>query len=447
METDNHLGAPRALVLAMQDWPLTAYLAINLRRSGFTVEGLCPRRHALRHTSSVDRCFLFSGARPVRSLLRAIRRSSPAILVPGDDQSLYAIYDLHEQCSRDGGPGSVEIIRLIERSLGDPAAFSIARSKAALIRLARENAIRIPETRELSNVDELAAHCETTAPPFVLKQDGTYGGLGVIVTQSKDEAKRAFRRLRTRTVIGAGRQLLFKANLRPLIMAITSPAPVISAQQYIEGRPANRAVLCWRGRVLAGATVMTLEAAPFPNGPATVVEFIREPEIDRAVDTLVSNLALSGFCGFDFMLDRQTGRPFLLELNPRATSAAWLGSKPGSDLCAALFRALDAEQRSTVAPSRSEDEDPPGEKVALFPQEWLRSETSVHLSAAYHRVPWHDRKLVRYLIRSATPHHRKAKAGLLDSFTRRIVLGSNWKLSSDSKRAACGETRESRITE
>lgn len=443
METDNQPAAPKALVLATQDWPLTAFLAMGLRRNGFVVEGLCPRRHALRNTAAVDRCFLFSLARPVHSLLGAIRSSSPTILIPGDDQSIYAIYDLHARCLRGGFSDSAKIMRLIERSLGDPQAFSVGRSKAALIRLARANNIRIPETSEINHVDELVTYCEAKSPPFVLKQDGTYGGLGVIVASTKDRAIKAFSRLRTRAKINVGRQLLFKGNIWPALAMFASPSPIISVQQYIEGRPANRAVLCWRGRVLAGTTVMTLEADPFPNGPATVVEFIRDPEIDSAVETLVLRLGLSGFCGFDFILDTRTGHPYLLELNPRATSAAWLGTKPRSDLSAALFRALAAEARSVVVMPSTDAEEVSGEKAALFPQEWLRSETSAHLAATYHRVPWQDRQLVRYLIASVPLRPRRIKAGLLNLFIRRLVLGKNWQLATETNRAASPQRPES----
>jgi hypothetical protein len=447
MESDNQPTAPKALVLATADWPLAAFLALGLWRNGFAVEGLCPRRHALRNTAAVEHCFLFSSASPVRSLLRAIRRSAPTVLVPTDDRSVYVIYDLHARCLRGGISDSPEIIRLIERSLGKPEAFSIARSKAALIRLARANGIRIPETREINSVDELIAHCDSKTPPFVLKQDGTYGGLGVIVAPSKDEAVRAFHRLRVRAKINAGRDLLFKGNARPLLAMLTSPPSTISVQQHIEGRPANRAVLCWQGRVLAGTSVMTLEADPFPNGPATVVEFIRDPEIDNAVETLVSSLGLSGFCGFDFILDGQTARSYLLELNPRATSAAWLGTKPRSDLSAALFRAVVAETCSAVAMPSGDGDELEGEKAALFPQEWLRSEKSAYLAAAYHRVPWQDRQLLRYLIASAPVRRRGPKLGAFQRLVRRLVLGKNWRLSADPNRSASAKGPESGATE
>jgi ATP-grasp domain len=431
MQATDREGPSRALVLAVQDWPLTAFLAIGLRRAGFAVAGLCPREHALRHTDSVDRCFPFSASRRWVSLRAAISACKPQILVPGDDQSAYAIYELHARCRGDTDAEAATIVALIERSLGNPDSFPIGRSKSSLIRVARECGVAIPETREIDGLSELKKHCASAKPPFVLKQDGTFGGLGVIVAQSQPEAEKALKRLKVRRIVNAGRELALKFNYRPLLAAFTTPLPVISVQQFIEGRPANRAVLCWRGRVLAGTTVQTLEADPFPNGPATVVEFIREPDIDRAVETLVARLGLSGFCGFDFMLARDSGRPFLLELNPRATSASWLGTARGSDLCAALFRALASDGGEAAPSAAADSEEAAGDKAALFPQEWMRARTSPHLATAYHRVPWQDRRLVSFLARCAYAGEGSKPLGLLSRLARRIVLGKGWQLKGD----------------
>lgn len=441
MPTSERTDELTVLVLATQDWPLAAFLAIALRRGGFAVAGLCPSRHALRHTDAVDRCFHFSLPQAARSLRGAIRRANPTILVPCDDQSVYAIYELYQQCRQGGAADASEIMRLIEDSLGNPESFPIARDKSAFIRVARECDVRIPDTYELDGAAALKAHCDTAQPPFVLKQDGTFGGLGVIVAHSKAEAEKALKRLKVRAAVNAGRALLLKFNHRPLLAWLRDPPPVISVQQYIEGRPANRAVLCWHGRVLAGTTVMTLEADPFPNGPASVVEFIREAEIEQAVERLVARLGLSGFCGFDFMLDEKSGRPFLLELNPRATSACWLGTRPRSDLAAALYRALSDESDEAAgagSPTPGEDEEAPGEKVALFPQEWMRANTSPHLATSYHRVPWQDPRLVAYLARDAWKS-RRASPGYLARLARRLVLGKDWQLRSDMRKK--GEPR------
>jgi len=418
------MDAPKALILALEDWPLAAYMALALRRSGFSVASLCPRDHPLHHTDAVDQCYGFSRAHPLRDLSTAIRGTSPALLVPCDDQSTYAIYDLYERCRRGVGEDAAATMSLVERSLGNPESFEIARKKSLFLRIARECGIRFPETSEIGSLAELKAHCAAASFPVVLKQDGTFGGLGVIVARDRKGAEAAYHRLAVRSKVNAGRELLKQFNLRPALRLMTAPPAIISMQSFVEGRPANSAVACWRGHVLARATVVTLEARPAPNGPATVVEFIRNAEIDRAVDTLVARLGLSGFCGFDFMLDGRSDRAYLLELNPRATSASWLGMKPKSDLCAALYRAVTGRDGVGAA----EEAEAPGERAALFPQEWTRQKDSEHVNASYHRVPWEDPRLVSYLVATAMKSGREHKIGLASRLARRFILGRGWDL-------------------
>jgi hypothetical protein len=48
-------------------------------------------------------------------------------------------------------------------------------------------------------------------------------------------------------------------------------APRVTIQQYLEGRPASRAVLCWQGAVIGGLSVEAAEVSR-EAGPATVVK-------------------------------------------------------------------------------------------------------------------------------------------------------------------------------
>jgi hypothetical protein len=54
--------------------------------------------------------------------------------------------------------------------------------------------------------------------------------------------------------------------------------PQLIVQTYIHGRPANCAVLCWEGKVLAGIGVEVVRAQGL-TGPATVVRLAESPEM------------------------------------------------------------------------------------------------------------------------------------------------------------------------
>jgi len=57
----------------------------------------------------------------------------------------------------------------------------------------------------------------------------------------------------------------------------------MSLQQYVAGRPCTRAVVCWKGKVLAGITVEVL-ATLYEFGPATVVKVIHHPNVTAAAE-------------------------------------------------------------------------------------------------------------------------------------------------------------------
>ena len=110
-------------------------------------------------------------------------------------------------------------------------------------------------------------------------------------------------------------------------------------------------------------------------------------------EALVRRLHLSGFCGFDFILDG-SDNAWLIEMNPRLTPTAHLRYETHNLLTAMLSRLTET--------SIGTDNAPPvqsalrvGSIVALFPGEYLRSRASKYLSSCYHDVPWSQPALVR----------------------------------------------------
>jgi predicted ATP-grasp superfamily ATP-dependent carboligase len=117
-------------------------------------------------------------------------------------------------------------------------------------------------------------------------------------------------------------------------------------------------VVCWQGKVLAGITIEAIETAS-KFGPTTLARIIEHAEIADAAEKIVESQKLSGFLGFDFVLDH-ANRAWLLEMNPRVTPACHLRLKAPS-LAAALFLQLTGE------PPHSDTKEVPKERIALFP--------------------------------------------------------------------------------
>jgi hypothetical protein len=157
-------------------------------------------------------------------------------------------------------------------------------------------------------------------------------------------------------------------------------------QRFVPGRPANAAVACWQGKVLASVMVEVL-ASIGATGPATVVRVISNPGMSRTVELMVERLKLSGLCGFDFILNAEDGTAQLVELNPRATQTSYLIAPDGKDLLAELYGVL---QNSQVTPR----ETPFLEPLALFPCEATRHFEG-HVESAMHDIPWKSPELIR----------------------------------------------------
>lgn len=109
-----------------------------------------------------------------------------------------------------------------------------------------------------------------------------------------------------------------------------------------------------------------------------------------AARSIVKELQLSGFHGFDFIIEEATGQAHLIEINPRATQINHFPRCKGPDLTQALFGALSGSVGGTV------ERQWPIDEVALFPQEWQRDPNSKWLSSAFHDVPREEPELLRY---------------------------------------------------
>jgi hypothetical protein len=168
--------------------------------------------------------------------------------------------------------------------------------------------------------------------------------------------------------------------------------PAITIQKFIGGRETTSAVAAWKGSVV-GCLNFEVVHTWKPGGPASVLRLVRNPAMSAAAETLASRLKLSGFFGLDFILESGSGRPFLIELNPRATQTCHLPLGPGQDLPVAIADALAGRPPSEPKPATRLD------LIALFPLEWQRNPASPFLRCAYHDVPWSEPELVRLCLR------------------------------------------------
>jgi hypothetical protein len=392
---------PTVLVAATSQWFPTARLAMALAKAGCAVEAVCPAQHPLSKVKAVRRMHPFSGLTPVSSLGSAIVKANPTLIIPGDDLATHYLHRLYQNEEARGQQG-LKICEVIERSLGVRENFPILYQRATFMRLAQEEGIRTPKTAIIQNLGDLRNWTAESGFPTVLKADGTSGGEGVRMVCTPDEAIQAYQKLKSPPLLArAVKRAMLDGDKTLVWPSLLRRRSEVSAQSFIAGHEATSLVACWEGVVLAALHFEVVNKRDVA-GPATVMRLVENADMVTATDRMVRRLKLSGIHGFDFMLEGQTGKAYLIEINPRATQIGHLTLGPGRDLPAALKAVLTSDA-IRYAPKPTESD-----VVVLFPQEWMRDPESAFIRSEYHDVPWEEPELVQACIEYARKYHGSA---------------------------------------
>jgi hypothetical protein len=371
---------PKVLLATTVSWPSGARLAAAFAKVGCTVDAFAPEGAPVTRSRFVDAHRLYDVFAPLSSLDGAIAASKPDLIVPCDDRALAQLLALAEK-NEAARP-------LISRSLGRLESYPLLMSRCDLIAAAADLGLRVAETAAVASEQQLSAAIARFGLPAALKLDGSWGGGGVALVHTPEEALAAFRRFCEPPARLRGLLRAVKRRDAHFAMAALKPQkPSLSLQRFIAGTPANTAFACWQGKVLAAVHVDVLQTQE-TNGPACVVRRVEDADMQEAAVRLAERFQLSGLHGLDFMRDRE-GRAHLIESNPRATQTAALALGEGRDLIAAVIAAA-TYARPVPRPAVSENP-----TIAFFPQEWARDPTSRWLTEAYHDVPWEDPAVLR----------------------------------------------------
>jgi hypothetical protein len=136
------------------------------------------------------------------------------------------------------------------------------------------------------------------------------------------------------------------------------------------------------------------------TGAAFLVMMIESDDMTKAGHLLAEKLQLNGFFGLDFQVDRLTGRPHLIEMNPRCTQLGHLPLPGGTDLAGALCAKLSGKACMTNEPSVE------GRAIAFFPQAGQWNSKSPLPSEVYNDIPQGQPELVRELVRPSWPERQ-----------------------------------------
>jgi predicted ATP-grasp superfamily ATP-dependent carboligase len=364
------------IVCAELNWISTSRMPGALAHAGFDVTVLSPRDALITKSRFARRIGYFPNdcTYPfwVQTLAAAVRTQAPALIVPGDDRSAALLH----RVITEPPPGLVpalhaRLVDLINRSLGDPRFFEVASNKFLLGDAAIGAGVPVPEQRVVTGMPAAIDAARQFGYPVVLKRAPAAGGATVRIVADDLSVAR----------------YCAQGQTEPLLV-----------QRFVKGQPAAFGAVSLGGVFLAGLTAIRLYTDPPQTGPGTVVQLVDRPDVTAYAAKMIEVLGLSGFSSFDFLLEEETGMPYLLECNPRISVSSYIGTHFGADLSRELYKAL-AGARDTAHPVPHE---PLREQtVALFPQEWLRSPQSPALRSCVIDAPWDDPELFAATVKGA----------------------------------------------
>lgn len=364
-------------------------MAIAFAELGFEVAAIYPRGNPLSKTSILARSYAYKSTYTLWALTSAIETFSPDLIVPGDDRVVRHLHSLYAAALR---LNDTSIISLIERSIGNPSSYEITDSRIKLLTLASEEGLLIPNSCAIAEAEDLREWGRSRGFPWVLKRDASCAGEGVAMVVGLNEALRKFQELsRPPSIRSLLKKLLVHSEPFPIAEYLSRRAAAVSVQQFIHGRSANITVACLKGEVLAATTAVAL-AVIGHHGAMTIARIIENEQMLAAAKRLVDRLGLSGFVGFDFIIEEHTGDSYLIEMNPRFTQLTPVRMGVGHDLVGALSESCFDRSMPNAPPITTED------KIAFFPQAWLCEPTNPLIRTSYHDVPWDYPELMRELI-------------------------------------------------
>ena len=374
-------------------WASSSHLAIALKDAGLRVAAVYPRYgHPLSKTDAVSDRFTYGAANPLASLARAIKESGAAWILPCDDRAVRHLHQMYEAASA-GEPTFAPLLELIVRSIGHPDAYAIVASRGALLHAAEDVGVRVPATAAVLNSKDLYQKLHRWEFPLVIKMDDSWGGLGVKVVRSVEEAMLFYGRMvRPIGMLAMLKRVLVNRDAFSFETWRQRRTPGATIQAFIKGYPANCVAFCKEGKVLA-LTAVTVVAAQSATGPATKIRLVEGQALRKAAESLALKLKLSGMHGFDFMVDPEDGSVYLIELNPRCAMPCHIRTQGDCDLVGSLAMELlgrdEGSRRERVRV---------GDEIAYFPQAWLSNPKDESLRSSYHDVPWGEPQLVQELL-------------------------------------------------
>jgi len=212
-------------------------------------------------------------------------------------------------------------------------------NKSSLAELCTVHDVPAPHTATPASLDDLEPIAADLDYPVILKLAEGNNSLGLSQARNPQELCKRYRKLVRFFSLEPGRFSLI--------------------QKKVEGDLIFSLFLADRGNVVGQLIYKPIRMFPEGGGTAFYRESIRHEQAEQIAADFIEKLGWHGFIGFDFMIERGTGVPYLLDANPRPSPAYNTGLASGVDFTQQF---VDMAQEKKPA-------------VMLKPTEGVRSKT------------------------------------------------------------------------
>lgn len=357
----------------------TARTPRALAKAGFEVTLLAPRNSLAESSRFVTRiAYLPDDATPLKwihAVAATVRAVSPQQIMPCDDVSFRLLAMLVLSPPPQMQPAlQAGLDNLVRVSLGDPAHYRTSIDNTMLPAAAARAGVRAPEHAVVSTRDQAAAFAGKHGYPVVLKRPYASAGDGVRIAADSAELAEAV------TALGETKA----DDLEP------DASGRLLMQKHVDGHTCYQNVAAWRGRLLADYAGDRLEAHAGSSASGSVVRYHDAPALRESSKRLVEAFGMTGLFMIEYIVEKATGLPYLLEINRRISPGTHYGGAVQVDLCAAFHAAM----RGLSSPTRSRLDAGEERMFVPFPAEWLRNPESRWLRQYPVDIPWDDPELL-----------------------------------------------------
>lgn len=197
--------------------------------------------------------------------------------------------------------------------------------KPALYERCRDWGIRCPESAYPVDQNVLESETQHLRYPLIVKPAAGNNSIGKSVSRNREE---------------------LRASYNPLLSADPQFPPLV--QEKIDGELICNLMFCRHGRKYGEVIYRNLRTLPDEGGTSVIRESIDHPEIARITERLAAVTHWSGFLGLDFLVERGTNTPFLIDANPRANPGVMLGYLAGVDWTGIILELLAGRKPTPV---------------------------------------------------------------------------------------------------